>query len=306
MLNNATQATYITQQPTNQVAAEGQNTTMTVGSVHATWFQWRRDGVNLTNSPPFNGVTTIAINDLNVDGRLDLAMANPASQTTSILIGNGDGTFAPTVNYGTGAPGMMFTIGDVNGDGKPDLATANYNNHNVSVLLNTGLGTFAPGVTFSTGTNPNFVAIGDLNGDGKPDPASANFNGQNVSVLLNNGPSIGFTPQPLSPSVTPGANVVFTATASGTGPFTYQWRRNGQPIIGATTGTLTINNVTSVHTDAYDVQVRGGCNPLAIATSKTAVLTLGTCKGDFNNGAAFNAADIQIIVNALLAGQTCP
>ena len=64
--------------------------------------------------------------------------------------------------------------------------------------------------------------------------------------------------------------------------------------------------MTAAHADAYDVQARGGCNPLAVATSKTAVLTVGTCKGDFNLDGVFNASDTQNIVNALLAGQACP
>jgi hypothetical protein len=123
------------------------------------------------------------------------------------------------------------------------------------------------------------VAIGDVNGDGKPDLAVSNQASANVSVLLNNGPSIGISPQPQSQSVVPGANVVFTATATGTGPFTYHWRRNGLPISGATTGTLTINNVSEASVGSYDVQVRGGCNPAAVATSYPAVLSMGGSGG---------------------------
>jgi hypothetical protein len=40
--------------------------------------------------------------DFNNDGKLDLAVANSGANTVSILLGNGDGTFAPKVDYATG------------------------------------------------------------------------------------------------------------------------------------------------------------------------------------------------------------
>src|SRR6185369_1281023 len=43
--------------------------------------------------------SSIAIGDLNGDGKLDLAVANSGSTNVSILLGNGDGTFQPPVNY---------------------------------------------------------------------------------------------------------------------------------------------------------------------------------------------------------------
>lgn len=215
-------------------------------------------------------------------------------------------SFAAAVNYVAGAGPRSVAIGDVNRDGKPDLAVANQGTNNVSVLLGNGDGTFAAAVHHAAGSLPTAVAIGDVSGDGKTDLAVANQGGNNVSLLLNNGASIGLSPQPLSQSVAAGANVVFTATATGTGPFAYQWRRNNLPIIGATTGTLTIPNVTSANAGSYDVQIRGGCNPTAVATSKAAVLTVGICRGDFNLDAAFDGMDVQDFVNALLAGETCP
>jgi hypothetical protein len=53
----------------------------------------------------------------------------------SILLGNGDGTFATAVNLAVGSSPNEVTIGDLNGDGKPDLAAANFSSNDVSILL---------------------------------------------------------------------------------------------------------------------------------------------------------------------------
>ena len=130
---------------------------------------------------------SLALGDLNGDGKPDLAAVNVDVNTVSVLLGNGDGTFGPKSDYGTGSYPHSVAIGDLNGDGKPDLATANTVSFTVSVLLGNGDGTFGPKNDYGTGSNPYSVAIGDLNGDGKPDLAVANENSSTVSVLLGNG-----------------------------------------------------------------------------------------------------------------------
>src|SRR3989449_3152709 len=81
---------------------------------------------------------SVAIRDLDADGKPDVAMVNAGANTISVLRGNGDGTFGPKTDYGSGAEPRSLAIGDLNGDGKPDLAVANTRSNTVSVLLNTG------------------------------------------------------------------------------------------------------------------------------------------------------------------------
>jgi VCBS repeat protein len=137
-----------------------------------------------------DGPRSVAIGDLNGDGRLDLASANFGSypnfgSTVSVLLGNGDGTFGPRSDYGTGSGPASVAIGDLNGDGRPDLAVANFFSSTTSVLLGNGDGTFGPKSDSGTGRSPASVAIGDLNGDGRPDLAVATS--FLVSVLLGHG-----------------------------------------------------------------------------------------------------------------------
>src|SRR6266511_3173780 len=138
------------------------------------------------NYPAGREPASVATGDLNGDGKPDLATANNAAGTASVLLNKGDGSFRAKRNYGTGRYSGSIAIGDLNGDGKPDLATANVNMSTVSVLLNRGDGSFPPKLDYGTGRGPTSVAIADLNGDGKPDLATANFNlAGTVSVLLN-------------------------------------------------------------------------------------------------------------------------
>src|SRR2546430_10943261 len=44
----------------------------------------------------------VAVGDFNGDHKLDLAVANGSVNTVSILLGNGDGTFQPPLQYNTG------------------------------------------------------------------------------------------------------------------------------------------------------------------------------------------------------------
>ncbi|MDI1452030.1 VCBS repeat-containing protein, partial [Polyangium sp. 6x1] len=131
------------------------------------------------------GPHSVATADLNGDGKPDLAVANGSSDNVSVLLNQGNGTFAAAVHYAAGLIPTSVATADLNGDGKPDLAVANLISNNVSVLLNQGNGTFAAAVHYAAGTYPESVATADLNGDGKPDLAVANSSSNNVSVLLN-------------------------------------------------------------------------------------------------------------------------
>jgi Bacterial Ig-like domain (group 3)/FG-GAP-like repeat len=141
--------------------------------------------------------TSIAVADLNGDGKPDLLVANDcqscANGSVGVLLGNGDGTFQPTVTYQSGGSGAIsLAIGDLNRDGKVDVVVTTSSPSTgdglAAVLLGNGDGTFQPVVTYdSGGTQAQAVVAADLNGDGKLDLVIANSGSSNVGVLLGNG-----------------------------------------------------------------------------------------------------------------------
>src|SRR5262249_47311302 len=138
------------------------------------------------------GARSVAIGDFNGDGRLDLAVVNQGSAPgytdggLSVLLGNGDGSFQPPINYTTGIRPLAVVVGDFNRDGIPDLAVTSYG---VSVLLGKGDGTFRAPVKYAAGQQPWGIAVGDLNGDGILDLAvgDVRLGSDAVRVLLGKG-----------------------------------------------------------------------------------------------------------------------
>jgi hypothetical protein len=136
--------------------------------------------------------SSIAVADVNNDGKEDLVVANycatelcPGTGTGSVavLLGNGNGTFQTAQTYdsaGYGASGIA--VADVNGDGEEDLVVVNQSADNIrrgliGVLLGNGDGTFQPAQTYSThGQFASAIALANLNRDTKLDIVAANAN----------------------------------------------------------------------------------------------------------------------------------
>jgi hypothetical protein len=121
---------------------------------------------------------SVAIGDLNGDGKRDLTITNRSTNTVSVLLNSCDGSFQTKLDYATGRGPSSVAIGDLNGDDKRDLATANTRAGTVSVLLNKGAGSFQakldyragvrppPSARCGCGVLPASVAIRDLDGSG--------------------------------------------------------------------------------------------------------------------------------------------
>jgi hypothetical protein len=136
--------------------------------------------------------------DFNNDGVLDLVTANSNQSGTgnsvSILLGNGDMTFALPVDYPTGAlPQSVFAL-DLNGDNNIDLTVANGNDPSISVLFGNGDGTFFTHQYYYIDPNeppyPGVIMVhtmADFDGDGDSDIAVAMLTENWILVLPNDG-----------------------------------------------------------------------------------------------------------------------
>jgi hypothetical protein len=209
--------------------------------------------------------SSISIGDLNMDGKLDLAVTNTGTatvfaykntSTTGII------SFASAIGFPTLNSPMSVSIGDIDGDGKPDLVIANGGfGGKMSVLknLSTSSINLAAKVDYICGTNSQSVSICDLNGDTKQDVICANFNSNSISVFKS---FIG------APKMTSISNVTICSGNNLNLPFTsdspalYSWIANDNPNITGenittqvsdTLNDFLINNSTSVQTLNYTV-----------------------------------------------------
>jgi hypothetical protein len=127
--------------------------------------------------------------DFNRDGKADLCAAATFTNSCWVVLGNGDGTFAP--------PGQQIAVGgsphgiavlDVEGDGDGDVVTSNTGGNNLSLMLNNGFGVFGASSSFDGGCSGEYgLNAADMNNDGIMDLVVACRVSQQVRILRGNG-----------------------------------------------------------------------------------------------------------------------
>lgn len=208
---------------------------------------------------------TVTTGDFNGDGKMDMATANGSSNTVSVLLGNGDGTFQTHVDYNTMTGSYAYSIAtmDFNGDRKIDMAVTNLGSNTISIFRGNGDGTFQLLGSYSVGLSypPYTIVTEDFNRDGNEDMATVST--WTVVVFLGNGDGTFQTPV----SYYSGADASLVA-----GDF----NGDGKIDLAATGSYYTPQNFVSILLGNGDgtFQLLGsygtGFNPLGIAT------------GDFN------------------------
>ncbi|MBI5434333.1 MAG: hypothetical protein HZA52_15980, partial [Planctomycetes bacterium] len=88
------------------------------------------------------------------------------------------------------------------------------------------------------------------------------------SAVLSVGASLSAT-TPSSQTSCPGGSASFATTAGGTGPFTYQWKKDGVALSGETASSLSLSNVQASDAGSYSVLVTGACGTLEPAATLT-------------------------------------
>jgi 6-phosphogluconolactonase (cycloisomerase 2 family) len=178
--------------------------TSTSGTITASSFA---PAVNFTTG---NSPNSIAISDVDGDGKPDLVVTNEASNTVSIFRNTSSSgsittsSFVPKVDFTTGTVPICVAIADLDCDGKPDLIVANNMSNSVSIFRNTSTtgsitaSSFASKVDLAmTGEYPIRVVISDIDEDGKPDIVVEDFSSKTFSVCKNicSSGTISFAPK---------------------------------------------------------------------------------------------------------------
>jgi FG-GAP-like repeat len=89
-------------------------------------------------------IVSIAVGHFTHDGHLDLAVSDIESNTATILLGSGNGSFRQTWSFQLPQRGHEYHLAtaDFNKDGVSDLVITNNDDENYEVMLGNGNGTF--------------------------------------------------------------------------------------------------------------------------------------------------------------------
>ena len=123
--------------------------------------------------------------DFNNDNQLDIVVVNDYDNI-DILLGYGNGSFAPRKTYSAGRRSISLSVGDFNNDNQLDIVVVGVSFVSGSVLLGYGNGSFAEYIPFNIDNLPTSVAVGDFNNDHRMDIVIGDSHGT-VYVLLGYG-----------------------------------------------------------------------------------------------------------------------
>ncbi len=189
---------------------------------------------------------SISINDLNGDGKPDIATGNYTASTVSVFRNtsiSGNISFDPKFDYVTATNPHGICTGDFDNDGKPDMATANLNAGNISVfqnLISTAVPANVPVInSFSptSGTVGATVTISGANFGPTPSANIVYFGATRAPVLSSSTSSLSVT-APLGLTYEPISVTATGLTAFSASPFTVTFPGGG----AITTASLGVKN----------------------------------------------------------------
>ena len=262
-------APVIAIQPASQTAPVGANVLLLVAASSDTQvgYQWQKDGVSLTGQ---TSATLLLNNVQSVDaGGYSVVVSNSAGVVTSATA---------ILTVGTSVAPIVVV---------PPVSQEVEVGANVTFAI-TATGT-APlsfqwrkdGVALEGKTSASLtleaVAVADA---GKYSVVVSNAVGVATSaeaILTVKPPGApAITIQPISQTVNVGADVTFSVRAEGSAPLTFQWRKEGVAIEGATSVSLTLNAVATANAGGYSVTVSNAVGATTSATATLIVNPVGT------------------------------
>ena len=255
----------VTTHPTNQTVTEGEGQTASFSVVASgtapITYQWRKNGINISGAtssvyttPAASSADNGAVYSVVVSNSAGTATSNNATltvnsgprintQPASQTVNAGQTVSFGVTAWGTGALSYQWSKNGVNISG----ATSS---------------SYTSPATTSADNGAVYAAL--------VSNAYGWVSSSNATLTVITAPTV--STQPSSQTVTAGQTASFSVSASGTAPFTYQWRKNGSNIVGATSSTYTTPVTSSADNGAVYSVVVG--NNAGTVTSSNANLTV--------------------------------
>ena len=257
----AAPAPNITTQPAVQTVCAGSAATFTVTAANAMSYQWRKGGVDISGAtassyttPATTTADNAALYSVVITGICGTSVTSSAATlsvnaTTAITTQptNQTACLGGAVSFSVAATGANLTYQWRKGGAAIGGATSA--TYNIAAVTAGDAASYDVIVTGACGTLTSSAATLTIN------------------------PATSVNTQPQNQTVCVGAAATFTVAASGAGTVTYQWRKGGVAINGATAASFTINPVAAGDAGSYDVLVSSGCGTL---TSSAATLAVNT------------------------------
>lgn len=319
-------APSITTQPASLTVTAGQTATFSVvaGGTAPLTYQWQSNGTAIAGAISAS-YTTPATTTQNSGADFDVVVKNSAGSVTSagaVLTVTAATSTASCTAVPAAPIGVVATAASassINLTWTAATAPTNCSISSYSVYGSTTSGfTPSPSNLIAGGsTNTGYSNTG-LNASSTYyyvveaiDAAGPSSASAQASATTSAAPSTGSAPtvatQPASQTVTIGTTATFSVTAGGTGPFTYQWKKNGTAIAGATSASYNTPGTSASDNGAIFNVVVSNAN--GSATSTNAVMTVnsspaytiypGFIGADLNNNTHGAWQDDQIYIEIL-------
>lgn len=158
--------------------------------------------------PVGNSPRSMTFCDLDDDDDLDVATADFAGRSISLLRNDGDAGLVLVETVPLTVYPYAITCCDLDGVNGPDVITADLLDDSITVILNQTAFTFADPVSVGGVDGPHALACGDVDWEGTPDVVTANLSADNLAVFTNDGTGQLGAPVPIAAGVNPSSVIV--------------------------------------------------------------------------------------------------
>lgn len=283
-------APAVTSNPASQSSCEGGTVTLSViaSGANPLTYQWRRNGVNVGTNASTLTLSSLSPGDA---GNYDVVVSNSCGTTTSsvaMVMVDALPTILSQPSGATVCEGANVTL-SVSASGAAPLGYQ-WRRNGVNVAGANGSSLVLNGVDGADAGSYDVLVSNSC--DSVTSAAAV--------VVVNEAPLI--TQQPGNQSGCEGSLVTLSVSATGTGPLSYQWRRNGVNVAGGNAATLTIPSLSVADAGSYDVVVSNLCDSATSTTANVTVSAAPSIVADPTDQLSCEGGTVTLTVSAVGTG----